>query len=382
MKSQITLYLTIKIKIMKQFSLFILLIILSLGVSSQNFFNESFNPKKKYLILANPTVRNIKVVQYLVSKELLDINTNKIKFVGLYHDGQKYDFSKTKEYIENKGLNNFYLHEVSGKLTDKNLFSTNECSDELKKVFGYSIGVFFFGGPDIPPSVYNEENTLSVVTDPVRHYFEATFLFHLLGGSQNEGFLPFIEKKPRYFVTGFCLGLQTINVATGGTLIQDIPTEVYNATKNSDILAIGRKNLHRNYWQNTVNDTQIMGINLHTIRFSAHPFFGKTIKMAKGWQPRVYSSHHQAIDELGKGFAVTAWSPDNKIIEGIAHEKYRNVFAVQFHPEVPALYENMYERKFHPEDKPMTYHQMIGRQSVRFHQEYWKHISKVIKKLK
>jgi hypothetical protein len=38
-------------------------------------------------------------------------------------------------------------------------------TEELKFVFRNSVGIFFFGGPDIPPAVYGEENTLSVVTD-------------------------------------------------------------------------------------------------------------------------------------------------------------------------------------------------------------------------
>src|SRR5690606_40614006 len=69
----------------------------------------------------------------------------------------------------------------------------------------------------IPPGVYGEENTLSVITDPQRHYFETTFLFQLLGGFWNEDFKPFLNEKPKYMVTGFCLGMQTMNVATGGT---------------------------------------------------------------------------------------------------------------------------------------------------------------------
>lgn len=367
---------------MKRLFISLLLVTFSLVSFSQNFFHEDFNHKKKYLILTNPTVRNIQTIEYLVSKELLQVKAKKIKFVGVYHESQNYDFSKTKEYLEKKGLSNYFLHEIKGKLAVDNLFAENACTKDISLVFNNSIGIFFFGGPDIPPSVYGEENSLSVVTDPGRHFFEITALFHLLGGYQNKDFSPLLLNKPNYFVTGFCLGLQSMNVATGGSLIQDIPSEIYNSTSTDGILAIGRKNLHRNYWQTINDDSLIMGVNFHTIQFSKHPFFGETLKLAKGWQPRVYSSHHQSIDELGKGFAVTAWSPDNKIIEGIAHEGFMNVFAVQFHPEVPALYEDMYKLKFHPEDTPTTYHQMIGRQSVKFHEKYWEYISNVIRKLK
>ncbi len=349
---------------------------------SQDFFNTDFNHRKKYIILTNPTVNNLKTIQYLVNADLLDINSRKTKFVGVYFKGQDYDFSETKSYIENNHLENFFLQEIKGELNEENLFGENDCTAILKKVFENSIGVFFFGGPDIPPGVYGEENTLSVVTDPQRHYFETTFLFQLLGGYWNEDFEPFLKEKPKYMVTGFCLGMQTMNVATGGTLIQDIPSEIYGASTPQEILNLGRTNLHRNYWQEIVEDSLLMGINLHTIQFTNHGFFGVAVDVSKKFEPRVYSSHHQAAEKIGKGLEITARSPDGKIVEGLAHKKYPNVFAVQFHPEVPGLYEDLYLRKFNPEDKPQSYHEIIGKKSVKFHEKYWAHISEILRKAK
>lgn len=351
-------------------------------VIGQDFFNTDFNSRKKYIIITNPTVRNVKTIQYLNNADLLDIKKRKMLFVGVYHNSQNYNFSQTKDYIQKHKLENFYLQEIKGELNEKNIFYNNDCSVQLKKVFDNSIGVFFFGGPDIPPAVYGKENTRSLVTDADRHYFETTFLFHLLGGSRNENFVSFLQNRPDYMVTGFCLGMQTMNVATGGTLIQDIPSEIYAAENDEETVALGRKNLHRNYWQNIEKDSLLMGINLHTIQFTTHPFFNKTVNVPKRWNPRVYSSHHQSADKLGKDMVVTALSPDGKIIEALAHKNYPNVFAVQFHPEVPALYEDIYVRKFHPEDSPMTYNDIIGKQSVRFHEKYWRHISNVLRKVK
>jgi putative glutamine amidotransferase len=122
-----------------------------------------------------------------------------------------------------------------------------------------------------------------------------------------------------------------------------------------------------------------MGINFHPIQFTDHPFFGEYIKVEKTFQPKILSSHHQAIKKLGKNLEVTAYSPDGKIIEGIAHSTYPHVFAVQFHPEVPALYEDMELRKFHPSDSPDTYHHILGEKCVDFHKEYWKFVSKAMK---
>jgi putative glutamine amidotransferase len=371
-----------KIFAMKKLFLISFAILTFSCVFSQDFFDTGFNPKKKYIVLTNPTVQNLKTVIFLVNAELLDINTRKTKFVGVYFDDQNYDFSQTKKYIESNQLADFYLHEVKGDLNENNLFQENDCSAELKKIFDHSIGVFFFGGPDIPPGVYGEENTLSVVTDPERHYFETTFLFHLLGGYWNEEYQPFLEERPKYFVSGFCLGMQTMNVATGGTLIQDIPSEVYGVSTPREILNLGRTNLHRNYWQEIVEDSLLMGINLHTIRFTNHPFFGDAVDVSKKFEPRIYSSHHQAAEKLGKGLEVTCLSPDGKIVEGLAHNKYPNVFAVQFHPEVPGLYDDFYVRKFNPDDQPQSYNDIIGKKSVRFHEDYWYYISKVLRKAK
>ena len=367
---------------MKKLILLLISITCFFGAFSQDFFNSEFNPRKKYIILTNPTVGNLKTIRFLVNAGLLDVNTKKTKFVGVYYKDQDYDFNETKHYIESNNLENFFLHEIKGDLNEENLFQQNDCSDDLKKVFDNSIGVFFFGGPDIPPGVYGEENTLSVVTDPERHYFETTFLFHLLGGFWNEDFEPFLKEKPNYLVTGFCLGMQTMNVATGGTLIQDIPAEIYGATTPQTTLEIGRANLHRNYWQEIVEDTLLMGINLHTIQFTNHPFFGGAVEVSKSFTPRILSSHHQAAEKIGKGLEVTALSPDGKIVEGLAHKKYPNVFAVQFHPEVPALYEDSYRLKFHPDDKPQTYNDIIGKKSVKFHEKYWGNISDILRKAK
>ncbi|MBW6536056.1 MAG: gamma-glutamyl-gamma-aminobutyrate hydrolase family protein [Mariniphaga sp.] len=365
---------------MKRLIFINLLLLFSAALFAQNFFREDFDTSKKYILLANPTETNIKTINFLVNKKLLKINPRKVNFVGVYHEYQNYDFKRTSRFIEKSDLNYFKLHEIKGDLKENQLFDQNSISNDLKSIFQNSVGIFFFGGADIPPSVYGEKNSLSVVTEAERHYFETTFLFHLLGGFQNENFTPFLEENPEYFITGFCLGMQTINVATGGTLIQDIPSEIYSATNDETVLQTEKENLHRNYWQNISDDPQLMGINFHTIHYTEHPFFIRNVKAGKNSTPMVCSSHHQAAEKLGKGLEVTAVSPDGKIIEGLAHSQYPYVFAVQFHPEVPALHEKREKRKFHPNDEPQTYHEIIGKEGLKFHKKYWRYISKSLKK--
>lgn len=330
------------------------------------------------VILTEPTVGNLNTIRFLTERKIFDVPEN-TKYICVYHPSQRSRFDRTERYITENDLSDFILQRVEGELNEENLFVVNGCTDTFRELFSQSDGIIFFGGPDIPPSVFGEENTLSVVTDSGRHYFELSFLFHLLGSSRNSDFVPLLEEKPDYLVTGFCLGMQTMNIATGGSLYQDIPADIYGITTPEEKVAMGQENLHRNYWQRITRDSLFMSNSFHSIQFTDHSFFGKTISLSKDLRPLIYSSHHQSVKAIGKGFEVTALSSDGKVIEGIAHSTYPNVFAVQFHPEVTSLYEDRAVRRFAPTDEPRTYHQIIEGESLEFHLAYWKHISESLK---
>jgi putative glutamine amidotransferase len=353
-------------------------IVLSLSPACQTNSPGKSGDNPLTVVLTNPTVDNLRTIQYLTNSKIFS-PSGEVRYLCVYHPSQTYNFERTEKYLNENNLPSFILQRVECELTEENLFGKNGCSETFKKIFDESDGIFFFGGPDIPPSIFGEENTLSVVTDTGRHYFELTFLFHLLGSSRNDDHVPFLSEKPGYLVTGFCLGMQTMNVATGGSLYQDIPADLYGLTTPEEKVELGQENLHRNYWQKIVKDSLLMGVSLHSIQFTDHPFFGETIKLGKEMKPIIYSSHHQSIKELGEDFEVTALSADGKVIEGFAHNKYPNVFAVQFHPEVAALYENRASRKFAPTDTPRTYHEIIGAEGLAFHKAYWAHIAGTLK---
>jgi putative glutamine amidotransferase len=333
------------------------------------------------IVLANPTARNIEITAFLISHGIFSVNTESVRFLGVFHPGQTYDFSQSQAYIDQHNLTWISLREIPGKITTEDVFSHNDCTPAFREVFEQTSGILFFGGPDIQPELYGEENLYSDVTDPARHLFEVSLAFHLTGSSRNPEFVPFLAERPEYLVTGFCLGMQTMNVAAGGTLWQDIPAQLYNRMTPEETVITGRENLHRNYWQLFNQEEQLMGINLHSIRFTKHPFFGKTIGISKKSKPRIYSSHHQSPKDIGAGYEITALSPDGKVIEGLAHSRFPHVFGVQFHPEVPALYEDREWWKFEPGDKPRTMHRIIGKRSVRFHKKYWEHISFIIDRM-
>lgn len=347
-----------------------------LSAINKNFINKLST--EKVILLANPTVRNIEIIDFLIRKNIFNICTSDVKFIGVYLKGQSYDFSQSQDYIEKENHDWLSLFAIDQQINLDEVFQVNACTEIFRDLFNRSSGVIFFGGPDIQPEMYGEDNLYSEVTDPMRHIFEVSFAFHLVGRSRNPGFIPFLSERPDYLVTGFCLGMQTMNVAAGGTLWQDIPAQVYGKNNPEETVMTDRENIHRNYWQLLHKDEQLMSINLHWVKFTKHPFFGKMVKAGKNDRPRAYSSHHQSVKDIGMGYAVTALSPDGKIIEGFAHNRYPHVFAVQFHPEVPALYENREQLKFEPGDKPSTMHRIIGRKGVRFHKNYWKLITGIV----
>jgi len=360
----------------KLFLSLVLVVLIHTGFA-QNFLDTEHSSEKTYLLLAHPTVENIQTIQFLLDQNILQLTG--IEFIGVYSEAENYDYSQSVALIGEPKMSRFHLQKVSGEENTAQIYLQNGWTETFKKLFNHSAGIFFFGGPDIQPEAYGQKNLYSEVTDPNRHLFELSFLFHLLGGKQNGQFVPFLNEKPNYFVTGFCLGLQSMNVATGGSLTQDIPAQTYQKMSPEETLKLKKNQIHRNYWQEVSTDTSLMGINFHPIQYTAHPFFPEKVNVDKIMNPLVLSSHHQSIYELGKNIIVTATSMDDEVIEAIQHRIYPNVFAVQFHPEVPDLYREGEKLKFSPDDPPKSYYEIIGEQGRAFHLKYWLTISKAIK---
>ncbi len=111
-------------------------------------------------------------------------------------------------------------------------------------------------------------------------------------------------------ILAICFGLQSLNVFLGGSLIQDIPTAL---------------------------DTQINHSNPSSGGYSSHPveIEPASILAALSGEVRtmVNSTHHQAVDRIGRGLQVIARAPDG-IIEALAgNESEPWMLAVQWHPE-------------------------------------------------
>ena len=238
------------------------------------------------------------------------------------------------------------------------------------------------GGPDIPASVYGEKaHLLTSVTDPWRHFLELSYSFHLLGGLQNQDWNAWLDEDPDYLVSGICLGMQGLNVSTGGTLIQDIPTELDGIWTAEEVLELPPDRMHRNYADRIRGTcTRPTSYHFHRIRLTRGGFLTRDLRFRHKGTPLVLSSHHQAIEKTGSGWKTAATSMDGRIIEAIEHEKYPHVFGVQFHPEKPGLFDPALLEPANCGDSISFREHILETDSWEFHQKYWHHICAILEK--
>ncbi len=305
------------------------------------------------LVIFNPEMFSIECLAALRKNGAIDIPN--LTVVGVYHAKQTDDFAESRKYVEENGLDWFKFHEISAEISEPALFKTNACTPEFEQIVKKADGVIFFGGPDIPPSVFGEKTLLlTEITDPYRHRIEVSAVFQLLGGRQDETFAPLLEARPGFPVLGICLGFQTLNVGTGGTLVQDIWTEVYARTTVEEAIALGPEQWHSNPYRRLFPLDDLIRANYHTLQLGDNSLFVKAMGFKTADHPRVRSSHHQALEKMGRDLVAVASSRDGRIIEAVEHKRYPNVLGVQFHPEHYLHFDVEPRHRLKPGDPPTS----------------------------
>jgi putative glutamine amidotransferase len=340
---------------------------------------EASRAEDKVTVIAlYPSVGTIKDLMTLRENKLIDIPN--LEIVGVYHTKEITDYGKSKAFVAEKGLDWFSFHPISAPIQAETVFQKNACTPDFEKLLDRADGIIFFGGPDIPPYIYKEKTDfLTIIEDPYRHFLEVSFVFHLLGGYQDEAFKPLLEGRPGFPVLGICLGCQSLNVGSGGTLTQDIWTEVYGAATVEDAVALGPDKWHSNPYAHLLPREGFSGFFFHEIHFAEGGRFPKEIGWKKKDFPLVFSSHHQQAEKLGRGLRVMASSPDGKVIEAFEHESFRHVLGVQFHPEAYFLFDPGYQTRFTPKDKdPFSLKAYLEDRpaSLAFHKKLWSWVSR------
>jgi putative glutamine amidotransferase len=160
-----------------------------------------------------------------------------------------------------------------------------------------------------------------------------------MGGGQNPAFKPYLTERKDFPVLAICLGLQSLNVALGGTLVQDIPSEVYGQKTVEEVLAADPDGIHSSrYLEKFCPNDPDLAFSFHRLRLGPDSAFIHRMGFSAFNHPFVITSHHQAVARLGAGLRVTATSMDGKIIEAVEHPLFPNVLGIQFHPEASVLY--------------------------------------------
>ncbi len=183
---------------------------------------------------------------------------------------------------------------------------------ELRKLAGTLDAYVLPGSPaDVDPALYGTAR--SPKCDPADAARERTD-YALLEDA-------FASTKP---VLAICYGAQILNVRLGGTLFQDIESELPGSMNHTkDGVPKGQPD--------PVHDSVILsGGELAQIAAATG-----IDQSGDGFWARVNTSHHQSIRDIGHGLRIAARAPDG-VIEAVEHEPHKHwVMGVQWHPERP-----------------------------------------------
>lgn len=173
-------------------------------------------------------------------------------------------------------------------------------TDRLGELLDRLDGIIFSGGGDINPLLLGEE--------PIKELHSIT-----PERDQQELLLARLAYDRQIPMLGICKGIQIINAALGGTLYQDIHTQM------EGIRIKHSQDQDRRYPSHQVTISR-----------------GSILEKIFGTELAVNSFHHQACKSAAPGLKVTAMSSDG-VIEAIESDEFKSIMGVQWHPETYIL---------------------------------------------
>lgn len=319
------------------------------------------------VLVSHPQPHVLRAFQRIVKAGALAPAGKPLALVGVRHADEQESYRRSAKLA--RRLPWLHLRTLRCPLGPAQLFQENGCTARFRALLRDSDAMVFTGGADIPPTLFGQKTRLTtVIRTPQRQYWEISLLFHMLGRDE-KGFKPLLADRPDYPVLGICMGMQAMNVATGGTLHQDVLWDLYNITTFEDAMArLKPDQLHRNprHYLQPAPGTR-PGV-FHRLRYTG----AQELWQALGADNvAVMSIHHQSVDRPGKGLEVIATSSDGKVVEAVRHRRFPHVLGVQFHPE----YYYLPPQKSHvaPADR------VADPRTVAFHRKIWSTFSGWIK---
>ena len=212
------------------------------------------------------------------------------------------DKNKKKTIILSKASDN-YINWIESR--DIIIIDAYNISN-IDSILNLADGIILTGGEDIYPLMYNDTNNIKLCGE---FDFRRDTLEKKLFDYAFNNKLPLI---------GVCRGMQMMNVASGGTLFGDLPTE------------IGDSIMHRNNGE-VMHNIMVTNNNIDNISM-IFPVNGKVLPKKQFF--KVNSWHHQGLKEIAENIIVIAESYDG-LPEAVVINKKVHPFmiGVQFHPE-------------------------------------------------
>ena len=193
-------------------------------------------------------------------------------------------------------LNVQYITAVEAPGGTALLLTPGHDASSVAHLVGMAHGLVLTGGEDVHPARYGQAphpalGSVNTARDAIE--------FAALEAALKRG-VP---------VLAICRGIQLLNVALGGTLYQDLPSQLGGDLLHEQEAPVGQG------WHHATVKT---GSGLEEI-FGARELF-------------INSFHHQAIDRIAPGLEATVWAEDG-VVEGVEGKDHPWMYGVQWHPE-------------------------------------------------